>query len=128
VPETGLSLLLFPVSRPELFDAVVTDEAGFVEEIQVKQHGARSSWIWGALKLSGAVYHALHRLWIARQRRDEYLGTLINAWLGDGGTGIAVRAGRSYVYVGTLHGYREATRLLQAAAARTGDDREMVPL
>ena len=31
-----LSFLLFPVDRPEFFDAVVTDEAGRVLEIQVK--------------------------------------------------------------------------------------------
>ena len=31
-----LSFLLFPVDRPEFFDAVVTDDAGRVSEIQVK--------------------------------------------------------------------------------------------
>jgi hypothetical protein len=39
--EETLDFLLFPVDRPELFDAVVTDEAGQVIEIQVKQPGPR---------------------------------------------------------------------------------------
>src|SRR3954453_11560065 len=43
-----LSFLLFPVERPELFDAVVCGADGRVEEIQVKQPDARSRWIWGA--------------------------------------------------------------------------------
>jgi dTDP-glucose pyrophosphorylase len=119
-PENGLSalgnelleFLLFPVDRPELFDAVVTDESGRVLEIQVKQAGAASHWIWGAFKMPGAVLHALHDLWQTRDRRDEYIGTLVNAWLADGGEARGVRAGESYVDVGTLHGYREALRLL----------------
>ena len=50
LPEGGLSFLLFPVQRPELFDAVVTDETGRVQEIQVKRPDAVSSWIWGAFR------------------------------------------------------------------------------
>src|SRR3954462_9163353 len=42
LPPARLSFLLFPVTRPELFDAVVTDEHGRVREIQVKQLGAES--------------------------------------------------------------------------------------
>ncbi len=60
---------------------------------------------------------ALHELWRARGRRDEYLGTLVNAWLAEGGEALGVRAGRSYVDVGTLDGYREAMRLLGATEA-----------
>src|SRR3954469_13320016 len=51
----GLSFLLFPVDHPELFDAVVTDEAGHVSEIQVKTERARSRWIWGGFKVSRAT-------------------------------------------------------------------------
>jgi hypothetical protein len=94
--------------------------------IEVKRPGAASPWIWGAFKMSGDVFHTLRLLWLARGRRDEYLGTLINAWLADGGTAVGVRAGRSYVDVGTLHGYREATRLLQQRATHPGGDREIV--
>jgi glucose-1-phosphate thymidylyltransferase len=112
----ALSFLLFPVERPELFDAVVTDDAGRVVEIQVKQQSATSSWIWGAFALPGRVLHALFDLWCARDRRDEYLGTLVNAYLADGGEAHGVRAGHAYVDVGTLHGYRAAISLLQKAA------------
>src|SRR4051812_8794801 len=46
LPDGEMSFLLFPVERPELFDAVVFDAAGRVLEIQVKQPHAASSWIW----------------------------------------------------------------------------------
>ncbi|MBA3386901.1 MAG: nucleotidyltransferase family protein, partial [Chthoniobacterales bacterium] len=116
---------LFPVEQPQFFDAVVTDDAGRVAEIQVKQSDARSSWIWGAFKMPAAVFHELHQLWLGREQRDEYFGTLVNAWIAQGGRASGVRAGKSYVDVGTLHGYREAIRLLndmrerQPASART---------
>ena len=42
-----------PSSSPELFDAVVTDEAGAVREIQVKRPDPGSRWIWGAFKMPG---------------------------------------------------------------------------
>ncbi|MFL5343294.1 MAG: nucleotidyltransferase family protein [Hyalangium sp.] len=108
----GLSFLLFPVEHPELFDAVVTDDAGTVREIQVKQPGATSNWIWGAFKLTGAILLELHELWLTREPRDPYIGTLVNEWLARGGRAQAVRAGEAYVDVGTLHGYREAMLLL----------------
>ncbi len=112
LPDDVLSLLLFPVDRPELFDAVVGDENGVVEEVQVKTRGARSSWIWGAIKMPGVVFAELHALWKEREPRDEYLGTLFNAYIANGGEVRGVRAGASYVDVGTLHGYREAMKLL----------------
>lgn len=112
LPDGSLSFLLFPVERPELFDAVVTDDQDRVREIQVKQIGAESNWVWGAFKMPGHVFHDLHNLWLERQERDEYFGTLVNEWLSRGGNALAVRAGESYVDVGTLHGYREAIRLL----------------
>src|SRR5688500_10468231 len=91
LPDDRLSFLLFPVERPEFFDAVVHDQAsGRVREIQVKQAHARSRWIWGAFKLPGAVLHELHALWLRRNPRDEYLGTLVNAWLAEGGEAIGV--------------------------------------
>lgn len=114
----GLSFLLFPVERPELFDAVVTDGDERVREIQVKRADATSSWVWGAFKLDGAILRALHALWRTRSPRDEYVGTLINAYLEEGGSARAVRAGEAYVDTGTMHGYREALRLLAARAER----------
>jgi dTDP-glucose pyrophosphorylase len=113
LPDDRLSFLLFPVEQPEHFDAVVTDEHGRVLEIQVKTKAARSNWIWGAFKMPGAVFHELHDFWRARPEPDEYVGTLINAWLAQGGSAIGVRAGQSYVDVGTLDGYRSAMQALR---------------
>ena len=114
LPDGVLSFLLFEVERPEFFDAVVTDDEGRVSEIQVKRLNASSRWIWGAFKMPGAVLQELHDLWQERGRRDEYLGTLVNAWIARGGDAWGVRAGQSYVDVGTVHGYREAIRLLSS--------------
>jgi glucose-1-phosphate thymidylyltransferase len=115
-----LAFLLFPVARPELFDAVSSDENGMVRQIEVKQAEPASHWIWGALKARGEVFKALHALWLARGRVDAYLGTLVNGYLAVGGTARAVHAGEAYVDVGTLHGYREAIELL-ARRAREGE-------
>jgi glucose-1-phosphate thymidylyltransferase len=112
LPADRLALLLFPVDRPELFDAVVTAPDGRVLEVQVKQPEPASFWIWGGFKMPGAVLHELHRLWRERAEQDEYLGTLINAYLARGGQAYGMRTGRAYVDVGTLNGYREAIRLL----------------
>jgi glucose-1-phosphate thymidylyltransferase len=112
LPSDELSFLLFPVDRPELFDAVVTGEKGQVREIRVKQNNSDLHWVWGAFKMPGTVLHALHRIWCERGRGDEYVGTLVNAYIAAGGQASGIRAGRAYVDVGTLYGYREAIRLL----------------
>jgi dTDP-glucose pyrophosphorylase len=112
-----LSFLLFPVERPELFDAVITDESDRVLRIDVKATQPGSHWVWGAFKMPGFVLHELHELWLERRRSDEFMGTLVNAWIARGGHAQAVRGGETYVDVGTLHGYREATRLLSSRAA-----------
>lgn len=112
LPDEYLSFLVFPVDHPELFDAVVSDDRGLVRQIQVKQIDAASKWIWGAIKMPGAILHELHALWERRGCTDEYLGTLVNAYLAEGGEARAIRAGEVYVDVGTLHGYREAMRVL----------------
>jgi dTDP-glucose pyrophosphorylase len=62
LPSNALGFLLFPVQRPEFFDAVVTDQFGRIEQIQVKQRNAASNWIWGAFKMPGSVFHRLHVL------------------------------------------------------------------
>jgi len=122
LPDDRLAMLLFPVDRPELFDAVITSPDGRVLEVQVKQPEPASFWVWGAFKMPGAVLHELHRLWCERQQQDEYLGTLINAYIGQGGQAHGIRAGRAYVDVGTLNGYREALRLLTMDQARPQDE------
>jgi dTDP-glucose pyrophosphorylase len=118
LPGDCLAFLLFPVQRPELFDAVVLDADGGVREIRVKQPEAGSNWIWGAFKMPGAVFHALHRLWLQRDRCDEYVGTLVNTWLETGGRARGVKAGTAYADVGTLEGYRTALRLLAEVEAK----------
>lgn len=113
LPDDMLSFLLFPVEEPQHFDAVVTDERGRVSEIQVKSADARSNWIWGAFKMPGRVFHELHEFWRGRPEPDEYIGTLVNAWLEQGREAVGVRAGTSYVDVGTLDGYRSAMQALR---------------
>jgi dTDP-glucose pyrophosphorylase len=114
LPDDALSFLLFPVDRPEFFDSVSTDGRGRVTAIEVKQPHPASNWVWGAFKMPGYVLRELHSLWIQRDRQDEYMGTLVNAYLAEGGVAVGVPAGESYVDVGTLGGYRAAIQLLSA--------------
>jgi glucose-1-phosphate thymidylyltransferase len=117
----ALSFLLFPATHPELFDAVVSDAGGRVREIQVKSATPSTHWVWGGFKLTGAILRELHDLWCERERRDEYVGTLVNAWIARGGCALGVRAGESYFDVGTLRGYREAVRVLGRRADGAGE-------
>jgi glucose-1-phosphate thymidylyltransferase len=120
LPDADLSFLLFPVDHPEFFDAVMLDGEN-VTEIQVKQPNATSHWIWGAFKMSGRGFRDLQALWNSRERRDEYIGTLVNAYLAAGGRGVGVKAGESYVDVGTVNGYRSAMALLaETSSGRDG--------
>jgi dTDP-glucose pyrophosphorylase len=112
LPDTHLAFLLFPVEQPELFDAVVMDDHDRVVEIQVKQPGASSNWIWGAFKMPGSVLQDLYELWRERNCADEYVGTLVNAWLQRGGEAFGYRAGTSYLDVGTMDGYLRTMRIL----------------
>lgn len=120
--ERGLSFLLFPVAEPHRFDAVELDAQGAVTHIDVKASAPRSHWVWGAFKVSGRVLAELHSLWREPGRADEYLGTLVNAYLARGGAASGVPAGTIYVDVGTLSGYREALRLLDSSNGARGDD------
>jgi glucose-1-phosphate thymidylyltransferase len=124
LPDADLSFLLFPVEHPEFFDAVVLDGER-VREIQVKQMNAESNWIWGAFRMSAAGFRDLHLLWQQRGCQDEYLGTLVNGYIEAGGRGIGVKAGESYVDVGTLNGYRTAMALL--ADVQPGRDKGLGP-
>lgn len=112
LPDDRLAFLLFPVDTPEFFDAVVCEDTGAVREVQVKRRDATSNWIWGAFKMPGRVLHELYALWLDRERRDEYLGTLVNAYIAAGGIADGVKVGESYVDVGTFNGYRAALSLL----------------
>jgi dTDP-glucose pyrophosphorylase len=117
LPDDRLSFLCFPVAEPQHFDAVLSDEAGRVTEIQVKHAAPASPWVWGAFKLPARILIELHALWREPGRGDPYIGTLVNAWLARGGSAYAVHAGTDYVDVGTLHGWRDAARLLDARAS-----------
>jgi glucose-1-phosphate thymidylyltransferase len=55
-------------------------------------------------------------LWSDPGRGDEYVGTLINAYLARGGRAIGVPAGERYYDVGTVDGYRAAIDVLKAGA------------
>jgi glucose-1-phosphate thymidylyltransferase len=111
LPNDRLSFLCFPVEQPQLFDAVILDGER-VLEIRVKQEKPGSNWIWGAFKMPARVLHELHALWLAREPHDEYIGTLVNAWLARGGSAFGYKTGATYMDVGTLDGYRSAMRLL----------------
>jgi glucose-1-phosphate thymidylyltransferase len=113
LPDADLSFLLFPVEHPEFFDAVMLD-GDAVTQIQVKQRGAMSSWIWGAFRMSARGFLDLNTLWEARDRSDEYFGTLVNSYLAAGGSAVGLKAGEAYVDVGTINGYRTAIALLAA--------------
>lgn len=118
LPGGELAFLLFPVERPELFDAVVVDQEQRVMAMRVKEAGPGSGWVWGAFKMPGCIYRQLHDLWRQRGGCDQYIGTLINAYLEAGGAARGVKSGRAYVDVGTVDGYREAVRLLEKEAER----------
>jgi hypothetical protein len=95
-----------PGRAPEYFDAVVTDAAGRrVLEIQVKQPRPPRTGC-GAPSSSPAPSSArCTRSGCAATARDEYLGTLVNAWLAEGGEALGVRARRD------VRGRRHAPRL-----------------
>jgi hypothetical protein len=62
--------------------------------------------------MPGQVFKALHQLWLARNQADEYVGTLVNAYLAEDGVALGVKSGSAYVDIGTLNGYRAAIGLL----------------
>ncbi|HEX5431979.1 MAG TPA: sugar phosphate nucleotidyltransferase [Bryobacteraceae bacterium] len=112
LPGAPLSFLLFPVQNPELFDAVLTDDCGNVQRVDVKQSRAATSWVWGAFRVQGAAFQDLFQIWRGREPRDEYWGTLVNAWLREGGSARAVKTGEVYIDIGTVRGYREGLQTI----------------
>jgi dTDP-glucose pyrophosphorylase len=129
LPDGELSFLCFPVDHPDLFDAVLSGDDGRVKEIRVKREGAGTPWVWGAFKMPVSILRELHALWLQPDRHDPYVGTLVNAWLAQGGEARAVRAGEAYVDVGTLNGYRQAIHLLESPLGESGSQsRPVVPV
>jgi glucose-1-phosphate thymidylyltransferase len=117
--EADCNLVLFPVDEPSIFDAVVCDDLGFVEEVQVKSRDARSNWIWGAVTATGEAFYRLKLLWDSRHRSDEYLGELLNAFIAAGHVVRGTFCGETYMDVGTLEGYHNAQDYLRAHIARS---------
>jgi dTDP-glucose pyrophosphorylase len=112
LPRGEFSFLLFPVDDPQRFDAVLTAD-GQVTEIQVKSGRPRTNWVWGAFRMPAGTFLALHALWSAPERGDEYVGTLVNAYLERGGQARGIPLGERYFDVGTVEGYRAAIEALK---------------
>lgn len=108
-----VSLLLFPVANPGAFDAVISDEASYVQEVEVKRPDAHSRWVWGAVATTGPAFHDLKLLWESRHREDEYLGYLLNAYIAAGNMVQSASAGEVYMDVGTIEGYHQALNFLR---------------
>jgi glucose-1-phosphate thymidylyltransferase len=110
----GVNLVLFPVFDPSAFDAVVCDNLGYVQRVEVKQSDAQSHWIWGAVAASGHAFQALRLLWEARHREDQFLGHLLNAFIDAGNSVRGTYSGEHYMDVGTIEGYHAAQDFLRA--------------
>jgi dTDP-glucose pyrophosphorylase len=110
------NLVLFPVDSPSVFDAVICDDLGYVQEVQVKKEDAASNWIWGAVTIQGEAFHQLKLVWESRHRTDKYLGELLNASIAAGNPVQGRFSGESYIDVGTMEGYRTAQDYLRAKA------------
>jgi glucose-1-phosphate thymidylyltransferase len=112
--QVDVNLVLFPVNDPTVFDAVVCDDLGFVQQVQVKRRDAASHWIWGAVTARGESFHRLKLLWESRHRTDEFLGDLLNAFIAAGNVVKGRHCGEVYMDVGTMEGYRNAQDYLRA--------------
>jgi dTDP-glucose pyrophosphorylase len=112
LPTSEFAFLLFPVDEPQRFDAVLTQDR-LVTEIQVKAEHPSTHWVWGAFRMPAPVFRTLHELWSEPERGDEYIGTLVNAYLRRGGHALGIPAGDRYFDVGTVDGYRAAIDALR---------------
>lgn len=111
--QADVDLVLFPVLNPSAFDAVVCDQFGYVQSVEVKRPDAHSHWVWGAVTASGRAFRALKHLWNARHQEDEYLGDLLNAYIVAGNPVRATCSGEHYMDVGTIEGYHAAQDFLR---------------
>lgn len=117
-----VNLVLFPVEDSSVFDAVVCDPQGYVEQVQVKRKDALSQWIWGAIVCTGNSLRALKLVWEARHRQDEYFGDLLNAYIEAGNPVRGHFVGEHYMDVGTLEGYRGAQDYLRSTSREAGKE------
>lgn len=109
-----VNLVLFPVDNPSAFDAVICDQQNFVRKVEVKVAEPHSHWIWGAITTTGDAFRSLKLLWEARHREDEYLGTLLNAYIDAGNAVRGHHVGETYIDVGTMKGLHLAQDFLRA--------------
>jgi glucose-1-phosphate thymidylyltransferase len=112
-PDANVNLVLFPVLDASAFDAVVTDQLGYVQEVEVKKPDAHSHWIWGAVTATSDSFRALKLLWESRHHDDEYLGDLLNAYIAAGNAVRGCHVGEHYMDVGTVEGYALAQDYLR---------------
>src|SRR5438270_2357557 len=118
-PDAAVNLLLFPVSEPSLFDAVIFNDAGEVSEVQVKRDDATSIWVWGAMIFTSRAFGELHQLWEARHREDEYLGDLLNAYIAAGNLVHASHVIENNIDVSTVSSYHSTQDLMHGIQHKT---------
>jgi dTDP-glucose pyrophosphorylase len=118
----AVNLILFPVQDASAFDAVVADNRGSVEQVEVKIAQPSSNWIWGAITTTGSAFTELHHLWLSRGRADAYLGHLFNAYINEGHAIGAIDAGERYMDVGTLAGYHAAQDFLRQRERKPAEE------
>lgn len=112
----NVNLVLFPVENPSMFDAVICDPQDFVVKVEGKAPTPRSHWIWGAITATNEAIRSLKLLWEARHREDEYMSSLLNAYIDAGNAVRGHHAGETYIDVGTMQGFRRAQEFLQGQA------------
>jgi dTDP-glucose pyrophosphorylase len=117
LPPGELSFLLFSVDDARRFDAVLTEPDRRIREVRVKAEQPGTNWVWGAFRMPALTFRTLHALWSEATRGDEYVGTLVNAYLQRGGRAVGVPAGERYYDVGTVDGYRAAIDALKTTPA-----------
>src|SRR5436305_2012347 len=104
IPAAGAGNRIQPLAFSKELLPVVTRHDGAVVEVQVKLPRPSTPWVWGAIGMPGELFHELRELWLSQPSPDEYLGTLFNRYLEQGGSAVGVPIGQSYVDVGTLNG------------------------
>jgi hypothetical protein len=117
-PDDTLSFLLFPVERPEFFDAVVLDGAGRVQEIQVKRADAASPGSGAPSRCRAACSPTCAGSGCSATARTSISARWSTRISRPAARPSGIKAGQSYVDVGTLHGYRAAIALLGDASER----------
>ena len=116
LPDDRLAFLLFPVDRPELFDAVVDRSRRTCAGDPGQSRSGRIALDLGRVQDAGArACTSCTRSGQRAPSSDEYFGTLVNAYLAGGGRAQGVKAGTR------LCRCRHARRLSRRDAAARPD-------